>query len=816
MTILCISIGSVVAIDSSIIENNTNLENVSENRLNIISNEGIDDETEVIGSDEVINVEDEVIGSNENVKISEENLNSSFNSSYVENFPECDNDVRFTNDTYKVYFADVETEGDNYFNISFSLNSNNLKTQSVMINSLTNSNFISLDEIINAANVFYDYLLLKKGIPNEITVGNNKYTTEQFLYLIASAINNIYDGKTSVTYVVKSVNSPAKDLNGDWVTSSSISKINYVDLAKRVLNYINTNGRAPNYATLSDGKKANYDLYVSAFAGILTYYKNNKALPSSYVFSNSIFESYSITKLLTDKANEKLTFYLTTDNIINSSTDNAALNTIKNTLLSLGYNVKIIGVGPNMHNIAYKSGCTGSNSVLLCCFGGVDVCPIEEWVGKNPQLGDWFPNAYAGANILAVFYLDPYGCAANLNDYVGMAWDAKTNSYYGEPLDNPAKYMSDNGISYIQTGTVNQVCAILKAMFKGVSNSSTSNNITNSTTTASTTASTIESSFTISQIISSAVSLKSYVLSNKELPSTVTVGSSKISIAKFSYLMGVAIQSLKNGKSLNTKISLLDVSTSKPSGNTISKTISLSSYITVTNNVVSYVKTNKLLPNYATVNGVKAEFKVYTYAFAKILAFYKSNKRLPNTCLFESGVFKSSSSSSSSSISGITYKKGINELVSGSLSAYLTGSGSAAITTAIKDLASSLTKNCKNDLEKANALFTYVRSSISYSYYYNTKYKASGTLTNKKGNCCDKSNLLVALCRASGIAARYCHSTSCNFNSGLNCGHVWAQVAVDGVWYVADTTSSSNTLGHINNWNINSVGTINQYASLPF
>ena len=133
------------------------------------------------------------------------------------------------------------------------------------------------------------------------------------------------------------------------------------------------------------------------------------------------------------------------------------------------------------------------------------------------------------------------------------------------------------------------------------------------------------------------------------------MGSSKISIAKFSYLMGVAIQSLKNGKSLNTKISLLDVSTSKPSGNTISKTISLSSYITVTNNVVSYVKTNKLLPNYATVNGVKAEFKVYTYAFAKILAFYKSNKRLPNTCLFESGVFKStSSSSSSSSTSSVT------------------------------------------------------------------------------------------------------------------------------------------------------------------
>ena len=285
-------------------------------------------------------------------------------------------------------------------------------------------------------------------------------------------------------------------------------------------------------------------------------------------------------------------------------------------------------------------------------------------------------------------------------------------------------------------------------------------------------------SVTVSQIISASVNLKSYVGSNKVLPSTVTVGGMKVSTAQFSYLMSVAIQKLKDKKSTSTKISVINVS-NKSSVYTVSKTLSLANVVSIAKSVSSTGSSSKVLPAYVSLSSVKYDYRVYTYAFAKTLAFYKSNKRLPNTCLFESGVFKSSSSSSSSSISGITYKKGINELVSGSLSAYLTGSGSAAITTAIKDLASSLTKNCKNDLEKANALFTYVRSSISYSYYYNTKYKASGTLTNKKGNCCDKSNLLVALCRASGIAARYCHSTSCNFNSGLNCGHVWAPI----VWY---------------------------------
>lgn len=104
---------------------------------------------------------------------------------------------------------------------------------------------------------------------------------------------------------------------------------------------------------------------------------------------------------------------------------------------------------------------------------------------------------------------------------------------------------------------------------------------------------------------------------------------------------------------------------------------------------------------------------------------------------------------------------------------------------------------------------------ISYSFYYNTKYGASGTLKNRTGNCCDTANLMVALGRAAGIQARYLHGT-CKFSSGTWYGHVWAQFYVNGKWVNADGTSSRNSLGVINNWNTATYTLHKIYQTLPF
>ena len=117
--------------------------------------------------------------------------------------------------------------------------------------------------------------------------------------------------------------------------------------------------------------------------------------------------------------------------------------------------------------------------------------------------------------------------------------------------------------------------------------------------------------------------------------------------------------------------------------------------------------------------------------------------------------------------------------------------------------------------EKALAIFNYVRDQVSYSFYYDTAYGATGTLSRGYGNCVDQAHLVIALARAAGIPARYEHGT-CVFSSGSTYGHVWAQILVDNVWVVADPTSSRNSFGVVNNWYTSSYSHHAYYSSLPF
>ena len=168
----------------------------------------------------------------------------------------------------------------------------------------------------------------------------------------------------------------------------------------------------------------------------------------------------------------------------------------------------------------------------------------------------------------------------------------------------------------------------------------------------------------------------------------------------------------------------------------------------------------------------------------------------------------------------VTYsglKSGVNEINTISdLSQYLKSAKHCKVgTKKLKKLVKSLTKGLTSDSSKANAILNYVRDKISYSFYYNTKYGASGTLSAKKGNCVDKSHLLVAMFRTAGLHARYVHG-KCTFSSGHTYGHVWTQVLIGKTWVCADATSSRNSLGKIANWNTKSYSLDAKYASLSF
>jgi hypothetical protein len=135
-------------------------------------------------------------------------------------------------------------------------------------------------------------------------------------------------------------------------------------------------------------------------------------------------------------------------------------------------------------------------------------------------------------------------------------------------------------------------------------------------------------------------------------------------------------------------------------------------------------------------------------------------------------------------------------------------------TSSVAALAKSLAVGSTSKYMTAVRIFDWVRDYISYSFYYDTKYGAAGTLKMMTGNCVDTSSLLIALARDDGITARYVHGY-CDFESGWY-GHVWTQLYVNGKWYNADATSYSNSLGVIKNWNTTTYKLEGIYNIIPF
>ncbi len=303
--------------------------------------------------------------------------------------------------------------------------------------------------------------------------------------------------------------------------------------------------------------------------------------------------------------------------------------------------------------------------------------------------------------------------------------------------------------------------------------------------------------FTVDQIKSAATSVKSYIESNHALPGYVAIGTVQVKMTDFLRLLIMGTLEINNGS--KAQISLKTIAApSKPSETITSGNITLASYIDLANRVKAFIDSNGTLPNYATTSLGEIGYESMIYMYSKILSYDSTNGRLPNYV----------SVNSWSSVSTVQ--------VPAELQQYLKVTKNCEVTNSqIQALAKSITSGKTSTYDKAVAIFNWVRDKIGYSFYYNTKYGAVGTLNAKTGNCVDTSHLLIALERAAGIPARYEHVKG-QFTSGTWYGHVIAQVWVNGKWYNADATSSSNTFGVIKNWNTATATYYGTYAELPF
>lgn len=206
-------------------------------------------------------------------------------------------------------------------------------------------------------------------------------------------------------------------------------------------------------------------------------------------------------------------------------------------------------------------------------------------------------------------------------------------------------------------------------------------------------------------------------------------------------------------------------------------------------------------PNYAASSLGKMKLETLLSLYSRVLDFYCTNQRMPNYATVNPWISPAPSSGPVTS--------------PGDLQQYLAATSNCQSNDPqIIALAQSITTNCASSYEMGLAIFNWVRDQLDYSWYYNTQKGAVNAMLTRTANCCDMSHLIVALCRAVNIPARYQHGT-CNFNSG-SYGHVWAELYVNDNWISADATSNANSFGIIKNWNTNNYIWKGTYAQLPF
>ena len=107
----------------------------------------------------------------------------------------------------------------------------------------------------------------------------------------------------------------------------------------------------------------------------------------------------------------------------------------------------------------------------------------------------------------------------------------------------------------------------------------------------------------------------------------------------------------------------------------------------------------------------------------------------------------------------------------------------------LKKLAETITKNCKTNKEKADAIGKWIKGNITYDI--NTSAYASDTFYRREGNCLSYANLMMFLLRSLGIPAVVGDGWRGDMKTmGVELfnmeGHAWIFVRLDGQWVLYD------------------------------
>ena len=338
-------------------------------------------------------------------------------------------------------------------NISYHVNQNsvvkNVKTYATTQNSskkISNTNKstttsistfkISLSKINAAASTVKTQIFINHKLPSYVTISTHKVSMPQFLDLLTTGLIKIRWG-LNTSAILRTVNYPKPGL--ETVQSSTLNKLEYINMAKSIKTFINVNHRIPSYIKSSKGRLV-YGNLIFIYSKIFNFQFTEMRLPNSVSIK-------SWTYILRGKP-----IYITSDRITNDATDNSRINSIVKGLVSLGIYAKNWGLGPNTHVQVLQSSHVPKDALIVNIYGGACAGTLYE-MGSS-----WYMGIKGDRKVFSIFW-------PPATDITGLGFLARAHDDNFTPLFNSSKSgafpnyydLNKNGIFDYGKGYVNGV-----------------------------------------------------------------------------------------------------------------------------------------------------------------------------------------------------------------------------------------------------------------------------------------------------------------------------------------------------------------------
>lgn len=447
---------------------------------------------------------------------------------------------------------------------------------------VSNSNtvFVNMDQINTAVWTVKSNVETNHALPSNVTIAGRQVNMQDFLKLEIMSLKNIYAGlyQSIILQNYSPATSPSES-----VTSGKVNYENYMNVAENIRSYMDTNGRAPNYQSTGVGN-IRFESLVYMYSQLINYYNANKALPQ----------------------------YIT----VNPWTVVTNPNTMTfNTGQIISGAETVVSYVETNHNLPTSITISGT-TVSMAKFLKMALATVQNING----------NLYG--QIILENYSEPgstsetiTGGSLNKTDYLNLAKDVE-NFMYGNGRGPNFQNSSLGNIRYQS----------LVYMYSQILSSYKANNNTLPDLITirpwSVISNTSMKFLTIEQIDTAAGTVKTYVETNHTLPSSVTINGTSVSMPKFLKLITTAVANV-NGK-LNATVVLQDYNTAPtPSETNTGGSLNSTDYLTLDNNIISFMDTNGRAPNYQTTSLGNIRYESLVFMFSQILNYYSTEKKLP-------------------------------------------------------------------------------------------------------------------------------------------------------------------------------------------